>query len=640
VKRRSSALIVLICSFPLLGQQPSLTEIIQIPSTSNLFGQQIAASPNRRTFVLYAEAVEESPSGLLNTLVVVHTDGPPVSPKAAVPGLVATVADDGTVWSAGYFSASDQSQGRVTLARIDPQGNVSWTQTIDASPAAMALDSAGHLILAGSATPGSGFANVSSGAPGPLAFLAFLDQNTGATVSVQTLGGTTCQTADCGGYGSPRTSAGALAIFPDGSIWVAGFTNTRDLPVTSGALHAQPTAPGSWLAHFTASGSAVYASYLLGMNDTPLSIAPGPDSAVYLASRVAGATSYSTAFAKLDPAASKIVYSPIQPWNTGPLTLGVDANGNLLGAYGYYVTNIFWFAPDGTLGGKINYPGGLLSIAAAAGDSIYGLSTPQPPLNDPLAQDFLYHWTLQASAGPTVLHLASSAGSVLIERAAPGELVSFYGSALGPAPGLTSTFDSHGLLPVDFGGTEVFFDGKHAPLLYVSDSQVNAIVPFSVAGQQTTAVQVCTSSCTPPVQVRVAPAHPNLFTLADPPFTSRVLTFATDGVLNTSVDPARPGSVVTMFLTGAGAVTEPPTDGAVGVPFQGQPQLPVHVTVGTQDATVLYAGSSAGAVTGVLQLNIKLPDLDAGAVVRSPISVSVGDSTTSSYIYLWNGGHS
>jgi uncharacterized protein (TIGR03437 family) len=51
-------------------------------------------------------------------------------------------------------------------------------------------------------------------------------------------------------------------------------------------------------------------------------------------------------------------------------------------------------------------------------------------------------------------------------------------------------FDAEGKVASELQGTRVLFDGVPAPLLYVSNSQIDAIVSYEVAGKQLTTIRV------------------------------------------------------------------------------------------------------------------------------------------------------
>ena len=113
----------------------------------------------------------------------------------------------------------------------------------------------------------------------------------------------------------------------------------------------------------------------------------------------------------------------------------------------------------------------------------------------------------------------------------------------------------------------MLIDGKPAPMLYASDKQVNGIVPWGVANA--VRVQLCTPVCAPAVDLMVVPSQPNWFTEAPPSdlsFLGRLANaFNSDGSRNSEQNPARPGSVMTLFVTGGGEPQAALQDGVIGV---------------------------------------------------------------------------
>jgi uncharacterized protein (TIGR03437 family) len=233
-----------------------------------------------------------------------------------------------------------------------------------------------------------------------------------------------------------------------------------------------------------------------------------------------------------------------------------------------------------------------------------------------------------AAAAPTVLGISNAAGLQVSPGLAPGEIVSIFGVNLGPAAGLAAVFDPvTGALPTNLGGTSVYFNGLPAPLLYAGSQQVNAIVPFAVPGGDTMSVLVLANS----VQSNTASmlqngADPEVFKSGDGgiflagPYPN---SFAVnqDGTLNSSQNPAKAGSVITLFVSGAGLLTPSPVDGQRGG-FGPQLFLPLTVTAlfpqaggGCCDRAAvqaLYAGAAPTLAAGMLQLNLQLPGATAG----------------------------
>ena len=118
----------------------------------------------------------------------------------------------------------------------------------------------------------------------------------------------------------------------------------------------------------------------------------------------------------------------------------------------------------------------------------------------------------------------------------------------------------------------------------------------------------------------VASAVPGIFVSSG----TQAAAINEDGSLNGADQPAPVGSIVSLFLTGAG-LTDPLIDDGVppGLPLP-QLALPVTVQVGGATAEVLYAGSVLG-LPGLAQVNIRVPAAAASDAV--PVQVTVGGNS-------------
>lgn len=219
-----------------------------------------------------------------------------------------------------------------------------------------------------------------------------------------------------------------------------------------------------------------------------------------------------------------------------------------------------------------------------------------------------------------------SSASFLGGAVAPGEIVSIFGTALGPAQGMTAVGDeTTQSLPTDFGGVQVFFDDTAAPLFFVSSNQINLQVPFEVAGREETTVRVefedtGTSSLTVPVLA----SGPAIFTL-----NGRGQGHATavnpNGSVNDPFNPVSPGETVSVFATGLGSV-EPSVPTGQRAPQDPLSEVVEEVTalVGDAPAEVTFAGLAPGFI-GLYQVNIVVPsDTEPGRIV--PIALNVGEN--------------
>jgi uncharacterized protein (TIGR03437 family) len=237
--------------------------------------------------------------------------------------------------------------------------------------------------------------------------------------------------------------------------------------------------------------------------------------------------------------------------------------------------------------------------------------------------------TQQAVPAPTpqvtsVLNGASYAPGAV----SPGEIVALFGTNLGPAAGVAFQLSSDGKsIPNSLGGVQVLFGSTPATLLYVSATQINAIVPYAVAGNASIAVQVQylnqTSSA---MTLAVQAATPGIFS-QDRTGSGPGAILNQDSSLNASLSPATAGSVIQIFATGGGVTSPAQTDGALAPVTEPLPRiaaLPVSVTIGGVPAQQLpYAGAAPGEIAGLTQIDVLVP---AGVTpgLSVPVVVQIG----------------
>ncbi len=200
---------------------------------------------------------------------------------------------------------------------------------------------------------------------------------------------------------------------------------------------------------------------------------------------------------------------------------------------------------------------------------------------------------------------------------APAQLITLFGEGIGPND--LQVFNTVGSAVSSYlGDTQVLFDGVPAPLLAVVFGQINAIVPNSVAGKKLVEMQVLYRGKTSEsILVPAQAALPSLFTL-DSSGKGQGAILNGNGTLNSQTNPARRGTIVTLFGTGGGLTITPPVDGSVvagkGLALAGD----VAVEIGGVPADILWAGSPPGVVYGVLQIQSTL------AVWRAATRAGVG----------------
>ena len=218
--------------------------------------------------------------------------------------------------------------------------------------------------------------------------------------------------------------------------------------------------------------------------------------------------------------------------------------------------------------------------------------------------------SIPITAGPpqpgviAYVNAATSASGPL----APGELFTIYGTSLGPkVPVYASASGGH--LPTQLGGVQVFLAGIACPLLYVSSTQINAIVPFQVSGQ-TASLVVSYSGLQTQSDAQwlgVASTAPGILT-QDSSGQGPGTVLNDDGSLNRANNPCTTGSAISIYATGLGEVTNQPATGQIAAssPLSDTKATPA-VTIGGLAAKVLFSGLAPGFV-GVYQVNVQVPN--------------------------------
>jgi len=89
-----------------------------------------------------------------------------------------------------------------------------------------------------------------------------------------------------------------------------------------------------------------------------------------------------------------------------------------------------------------------------------------------------------------------------------------------------------------------------------------------------------------------------------------------------------------IYATGGGQTNPPGEDGRLITGEPPRTALPVFVRIGGIEADVLYAGAAPGMVSGLLQVNARVPDsLAFGGAV--PVDITIGDVTSKPGVTLW-----
>jgi len=215
---------------------------------------------------------------------------------------------------------------------------------------------------------------------------------------------------------------------------------------------------------------------------------------------------------------------------------------------------------------------------------------------------------------------------------APGTLVTLH------ANNLTETLqaqapDTGEPLPRRLGGVEIILDGQPLPLLMVSPTELQAQLPYDIAGRTGASLYLRLEHSsnvlvTPAIAVKLTAASPGVFAFGDrEPRAALALHVAqpdqtSGGTPVTDDSPAAPGEVITLWAAGLGTVLESGTTVA-GKPHEGPPALvanPVSAQINGQAAQVVSASLPGGSV-GVYWIKVVVPpDVVPGSTAYLSIS--------------------
>jgi uncharacterized protein (TIGR03437 family) len=192
----------------------------------------------------------------------------------------------------------------------------------------------------------------------------------------------------------------------------------------------------------------------------------------------------------------------------------------------------------------------------------------------------------------------NAAGGNVTARISPAEVIAIFGQGIGPATPVVATV-ANGFYPTTLGGVQVTINGVDMPLLYVSSSQINAVVPMAIASGAGATVRVVNGTS-------ASPAYPVWIVATAAQAFPTVLN--QDGTVNTPSNPAKSGSMVSIYATGWQSNFPGLADGQVATTMQDT--CPCQVTTlnaqNPSNFTVLYGGTAPGFVAGVTQFNVHL----------------------------------
>jgi uncharacterized protein (TIGR03437 family) len=463
-------------------------------------------------------------------------------------------------------------QGRVIVTSVNAAGSpliVPVTLQVGASTISAPTTPLVFTAPAGSTTALTQSVAV-SGAPGPLTFSVAASTSSGNWLTVSPASGTTPATVQVTANPSGlgiNTYSGSVTITSPGA---AGSPLT--IPVTLNVV--APTT-------LTVTPATLPFTYSLGA-------AAPPSQTVQVQS--SGAASF-TVVTSTNNTGSWLQVSPTSGTTPATLTVSVNPQGLAVGTY------------NGTV--SVNSTN---SIAAA-----------------------VVQVTLTVQAAKPAVTSVKNAASYFLGALAPGEMVSIFGTGIGPATGVAGPQVSGATMATTLAGTRVLFDNVAAPLVFTRTDQTTVVVPYDVAGRPTTTVRVEFNGVqSDPITYNVIDVAPGIFTLNQQGTGPGAIRNSADFSVNSPNALAPKNGYVSVFMTGEGATTPPGANGFVA-PADGSfnkiPLATVTATVGGIPAFVQYAGSAPGTVNGFTQVNVQIP-ANAPSGVAVPIVITFSSATT------------
>jgi uncharacterized protein (TIGR03437 family) len=541
-------------------------------------------------------------------------------------GFLVELAPDGTVIYSSYFGGL-LGGSSVNGIAIDLGGNLYLTGTTDASdfPATPGLPAGPGTVASDGITPVSG------------AFVTKLDATSLHVAYSALIVGTSVDCSCCSTcFLSARATSGVgIALDAAGEALIAGNSNTTNLPVTPGsfagygAFAAKINAAGNQLVYLTYLGpssgllepegpsqeitaTAIAAdaagnAYLTGSTDDPNFPATPGAYQTSLNANPAYEPTPSDAFAiKLNPSGTTAWATYLGgPGNDQADSISLDASDNvwLAGANGagFPSAQPGFMATAGDFLAELSADGSARSYSAEFPSGAVGqvVVIDQSGVIHVAGETGLISTVTPAQPfAPRILGIVNAAGGVLSGRISPSEVISIFGFGLGPAIPVTAA-PSTGFFPTSLGGVQVLMNGTAIPLLYVSALQINAEIPGPLYGTDSAEVQVVyNTSMLPDFRVEL---DASIFGIFENPDGS-VAAINQDGTVNSPSNPAKAGTIVSIWGTGFGnaAIT---VDGAVTTRANNW-CTECYISIASNSIQpVAYAGTAPGLIDGLMQIN-------------------------------------
>jgi uncharacterized protein (TIGR03437 family) len=325
--------------------------------------------------------------------------------------------------------------------------------------------------------------------------------------------------------------------------------------------------------------------------------------------------------------------------NPSPATVTVSGGGAALGFSATVTSGSNWLSVTPTTGTTPTTGAAVLTVTATPGTltAAQYIGTILVSGTGTAAGSTSINVTLTVTAPLPTINSVVNAASFINGPVSPGEIVTIFGTAMGPATAAYANVDpSTGKLATTIGGVQVLFNGIPGPMIYASATQISTIVPYEMAPISNPAVWIrYVGQTSNAYQLTSATTMPGLFA-QNSQGSGPGAILNQDNSVNGPGNPAAKGSIVQVFMTGEGQTNPKGVTGAITTATLPPPQvtpaplLAIGVLINGQPALYTYAGEAPGLAAGLMQLNVQIP-INAQSGNLS-ITVSIGSNISQSTV--------
>lgn len=262
------------------------------------------------------------------------------------------------------------------------------------------------------------------------------------------------------------------------------------------------------------------------------------------------------------------------------------------------------------------------SLLGTAGILALTVNNPDPGGGTSTVENFAIY-----SPGPRITGITNGA-SFQNGMAAPCEFINIFGNGLGP-DSIVTFQPPTGSNPIaaTLAGVTVTIGTTPVPLIFVSSTQIAAMVPCLASGANTTVRVNFNGADSQVFGISLGPSSPGLFALgasgSGPGAVFNVNDTTGELTLNTEADQALKGSTIWLYATGIGQTTPASLDGVLAAAEQAFTAPVPTLTIGGIDVTPDYFGPSPGLVSGIVLIKAKVPAaVAAGRTVPVVLTVN------------------